>query len=281
MQLGIFSKTFNGSDPATVLAAVRSAGFAAAQYNMACSGLPSMPEAIDAAAAAAVATAARAQGVAISAVSGTYNMIHPDVAVRQAGHARLDALAGACAGLGTRVITLCTGTRDAQDQWRAHPDNNTPAAWRDLLASMATAIEIADRHDVLLGIEPELANVISSAQRARDLIAQLGSPRLRIVLDPANLFEVATLAEQRDTVSAAIDLLADRIVMGHAKDRHPDGRFATAGQGVLDYPHYLAALKSAGFDGPLITHGLSATEAPGVAVLLRRLMGEAGIEVPA
>lgn len=281
LQLGIFAKTFPGADPQTVLAAVRAAGFTATQYNLACSGLAAMPDAISADVAQAVTTAAQAQGVAVTAVSGTYNMIHPDPAVRAAGHARLATLAAACAGLGTRVITLCTGTRDAQDQWREHPDNTTPAAWRDLLASMETAIAIADQHDVWLGIEPELANVVSSAQRARDLIDQLGSPRLRIVLDPANLFEVATLEEQRRTVSAAIELLADRIVMGHAKDRHADGRFATAGTGVLDYPHYLAALQGAGFSGPLIAHGLGADEAAGVAVFLRRAMAAAGIEVAA
>jgi sugar phosphate isomerase/epimerase len=201
--------------------------------------------------------------------------------VRAAGHARLATLAAACAGLGTRVITLCTGTRDAQDQWRGHPDNDTPEAWRDLLAAMETAVAIADQHDVLLGIEPELANVVSSAAKARALIDQLGSARLRIVLDPANLFEVATLAEQRDTVAAAIDLLADRIVMGHAKDRHADGRFATAGTGVLDYPHYLACLTRVGFDGPLITHGLGADEAAGVATFLRGALAEAGIGVRA
>jgi sugar phosphate isomerase/epimerase len=279
LQLGIFAKTFPGSDPQTVLAAVRAAGYTATQYNMACSGLAAMPDAIEASAAQAVAQAAREQGVAMTAVSGTYNMIHPDPAVRAAGHARLATLAASCAALGTRLITLCTGTRDAQDQWRGHADNTTPEAWRDLLASMRTAAEIADQHDVFLGIEPELANVVNSASRARALIDQIGSDRLRIVLDPANLFEVASLAEQRSTVAEAIDLLADRIVMGHAKDRHADGRFATAGQGVLDYPHYLACLKRAGFDGPLITHGLGADEAAGVAVFLRGALAEAGLAV--
>ena len=278
IQLGIFAKTFPGSDPKTVLAAVRAAGYTATQYNMACSGLAAMPDAIELPAAQAVAHAAHEQGVSMTAVSGTYNMIHPDPAVRAAGHARLATLAASCAALGTRVITLCTGTRDAQDQWRAHPDNTTPEAWRDLLASMETAIGIADQHDVFLGIEPELANVVDSAQRARALIDQLGSQRLRIVLDPANLFEVTTPDEQRRTVSAAIDLLADRIVMGHAKDRHADGRFATAGTGVLDYPHYLACLKRVGFNGPLITHGLVADEAAGVAVFLRKVLAEAGID---
>jgi len=37
MKLGIFAKTFDGADPSRVLPAVAAAGFAAAQYNMACS----------------------------------------------------------------------------------------------------------------------------------------------------------------------------------------------------------------------------------------------------
>lgn len=275
MRLGIFSKTFDGN----VLQAVAAAGFSAAQYNMACSGLAAMPEHITPEEAQAVAQAARDSGIEITAVSGTYNMVHPDLRVREAGHVRLEVLAQACAGMGTQLITLCTGTRDPDDQWREHPDNTTPAAWRDLLQSMETAIAIADKYQVYLGIEPELANVVNSAARARQLIDELGSPRLRIVLDPANLFEVATLGEQRHTVAQAIDLLADRIAMGHAKDRYADGRFATAGQGVLDYPHYLSQLKAVGFDGPLVTHGLAAAEAAGVAGFLRGHCDALGIRV--
>lgn len=279
MRLGIFAKTFPGTRPGPILAAVRAAGFTTTQYNMACSGLPAMPDAIGPADADAVASAARAAGVQVIALSGTYNMIHPDPAVRQAGHERLAVLAAAAAGMASGLITLCTGTRDPEDQWRAHPGNDAPDAWRDLLEAMTTAIAIADRHDVDLGIEPELANVVSSAAKARRLIDELGSPRLKIVLDPANLFEVASLAEQRRIVSGAIDLLADRIVMGHAKDRTGTGGFTTAGQGVLDYPHYLGCLQRADFTGPLVAHGLAAAEAAPVAAFLRRTAAEAGVDI--
>jgi sugar phosphate isomerase/epimerase len=57
--------------------------------------------------------------------------------------------------------------------------------------------------------------------------------------------------------------------MAHAKDRAEDGSFTAAGQGVLDYPFFLGRLREVGFDGPLITHGLSAQEAPGVATFLK------------
>jgi sugar phosphate isomerase/epimerase len=268
MKLGIFAKTFEGTDPALVLKAIANAGFSSTQYNMACSGLAPMPDEISEEQARSVADAAVAAGVEVIAVSGTYNMIHPDLAVRQAGHRRLAVLAERCASMSTGLITLCTGTRDPFDQWKEHPDNNTPEAWRDLLEAMGTAIEIADRYDVDLGIEPELANVINSATKARRLIDELKSPRLKIILDPANLFEVETPEEQQTIVSSAIDLLADRIVMAHAKDRSSDGRFATAGKGVLDYGHYLRRLSAIGFEGSLVTHGLSAAEAEGVAAFL-------------
>ncbi len=44
MQLGIFAKTFQGREPRAILQAARDAGYRVVQYNMACSGLPSMPE---------------------------------------------------------------------------------------------------------------------------------------------------------------------------------------------------------------------------------------------
>ncbi len=269
MKLGIFAKTFEGSDPETVLRSIADAGFACAQYNMACSGLAAMPDAISEEHARSVAAAAKTSGVEIVAVSGTYNMIHPDLGLREAGHRRLAVLAERCAEMSTGLITLCTGTRDPLDQWKEHPDNNSPEAWRDLLDAMETAVSIAERFGIDLGIEPELANVVNSAARARRLIDELKSPRIKIVLDPANLFEVETLEEQRAIVSQAIDLLGDRIVMAHAKDRTQDGRFATAGKGVLDYAFYLRKLAEIGFDGSLVTHGLSAEEAPGVADFLK------------
>lgn len=274
MRLGIFTKTFAGSDPGTVLAASKAAGFACVQYNMACSGLAAMPDALSAQEVAAVAAASKASGVAIAAVSGTYNMIHPDPAVRAKGLARLEVLLQNAAAMGTGMVTLCTGTRDAEDQWRHHPDNGSAEAWRDLLAEMGKACALAEPLGIKLGIEPELANVVDTAARARALIDTLQSPALAIVLDPANLFEVATLADQRELLSRSVDLLADRIAMAHAKDRDAVGGFATAGKGVVDFPHFLGALKAAGFDGDLVTHGLAAEEAAGVARYLSGVLAD-------
>jgi len=271
MRLGIFAKTFSGTEPATVLAAVQQAGYETTQFNLACAGLPSMPDAVPADAVAAIRAAARSTGVSLAALSGTYNMAHPDKQVRDDGLRRLTVVIEAAARLATPLVTLCTGTRNRDDQWAHHPDNADPSAWTDMAVEMEKALELAERHSVDLGIEPEQANIVTSAADAMRLIAEMGSKRLRIVLDPANLFEQASAGQARAIVTAAVEATAGHVAMAHAKDRFVDGRFATAGQGVVDFPDFVARLKATGFDGPLVTHGLSAEEAPGVARFLKGL----------
>src|SRR5262249_56188221 len=102
--------------------------------------------------------------------------------------------------------------------------------------------------------------------RGRRVRAELGSPRLKIIIDPANLFHVEDLPHQRAILDAAFDLLGPDIVLAHAKDvRVVDGtvHHVTAGTGVLDYQHYLTLLRH--IPVPLIVHGLAATELAGGA----------------
>ncbi|MDX8479695.1 sugar phosphate isomerase/epimerase [Mesorhizobium sp. VK24D] len=272
MQVGVFAKTFPGSEPAGVLAAVRDAGFAVTQFNLACAGLPSMPDAVPIETIRAIDAAAKSAGVGLAALSGTYNMAHQDSLVRENGLRRLAVVIETAARLSIPLVTLCTGTRNAEDQWAHHPDNADPSAWADMSKEMAKALQLAERHGVDLGIEPEQANIVTSADDAMRLISEMGSKRLRIVLDPANLFEQASADKARAIVAEAVERTAGHVSLAHAKDRFADGRFATAGRGVVDFADFIARLRATGFDGPLVTHGLSAEEAPGVARFLRELV---------
>ena len=96
--------------------------------------------------------------------------------------------------------------------------------------------------------------------------------RLAIVIDPANLFEQADARERRRLVEEATALLGPELAMAHAKDRAADGSFTAPGRGVIDFAHFVRTLGAAGFDGPLVTHGLTAAEAPEVARLLGGLL---------
>jgi sugar phosphate isomerase/epimerase len=268
MQLGIFAKTFAASEAMASLRAVSQAGYSVAQFNLACLGLPSLADSIAPQIARSVAKASQKTGVAVPAVSGTYNMIHPDIAVRETGLRRLAVLIASSRTMGANTVTLCTGTRDAQNLWRNHPENRSSEAWRDLRTEMSKAVALAEAHGVDLGVEPELANVVDCAEAARRMIEEIGSPRLRIVLDPANLAEVVSAEQRCAIVDRSIDILADRISFAHAKDRDAAGAFVAAGRGVIDFPHFIRGLRRIGFNGPLIAHGLHESEAPYVAKFL-------------
>ena len=276
MELGIFAKTFQRSSPRACLEAVHQHGMQVAHYNMVCSGLPAMPGTIPLDVAGTVKVSSVQANVELVGISGTYNMIHPDENRRLQGLQRLSVLAKAAQIMGIPAITVCTGTRDPEDKWRGHPDNHRPEAWRDLCANMEQVLDIADTYNLVIGIEPETANVVDTPAKALQLIDEMKSPRLRIVFDPANLFEVATLQEQRRLINEGLDLLAERLIMAHAKDRKADGTFCAAGRGVLDYPFFLDVLKTHGFNGPLILHGLEEQEVPGCVKFLEEVVGEVG-----
>jgi sugar phosphate isomerase/epimerase len=178
--------------------------------------------------------------------------------------------------MGTQLVTLCSGSMNAANRWEAHPDNQSPEAWSRMLAEFEKILPIAEAHNIMLGVEPEMANIVSSASRARQLIDELKSDRIGIILDPANLFDASMAAQRAQIIQDAVDLLADHIVMVHAKDRTIDGNFCAAGQGCVDFGAFIAQLAEKGFHGPLVTHGCTHTQAPVVAEFLKAHLERVG-----
>jgi sugar phosphate isomerase/epimerase len=273
MRIGIFAKAFSRPSLGAALDAVVDHGIEAIQFNMALAGGPSLPEAIPGETADAVRAAVGERGLEIAAVSGTYNMAHPDREVREAGACRLAALIAAAPRLGTRVVTLCTGTRDPGDMWRAHPDNATAESWRDGVEQIAGALAVAERHGVVLAFEPEHNNVVVDAAAGRRLLDELRSEHLKVVLDAANLVRPGELDRQGATLRSAFALLGDGLVLAHAKDVLDDGTVVAAGRGGLDYELYVRLLRESGYDGPLVLHGLAEDEVDRSARFVREHLG--------
>ena len=55
------------------------------------------------------------------------------------------------------------------------------------------------------------------------------------------------------------------------------GELVAAGKGDLDYDLYLEHLGEAGYDGPLVMHGLAEEEVEGSLDFLRRKLVEVGV----
>jgi len=272
MKLGIFAKTFHQNSLKRLLSHIRGFGFVCVQFNFSAVDLPSMPERIPQKTLENIDQAFEQNKLKIAAVSGTFNMAHPDQQVRSAGIKKMAVLAKACKDINSDIISICTGSRHLRDKWQHHPDNRSEEAWRDMRSTLSESLLLAEQSGLMLAMEPEIANVISSAKKAVRIIKELQSDHLKVIIDPANLFEVERQSKVKYLMEEAIDLLGENIVIAHAKDRNNKGQFCAAGKGIIDYPLYLRCLEQVNFHGPLILHGLDETEVPGSLNMLRNLI---------
>jgi sugar phosphate isomerase/epimerase len=268
MRLGVMTSVLPRPTIEAVAEAVSNAGLRAVQLNLDSAGLDALPAELERDTARRIGDAFRHQGVEVSALSGTFNALHPDREWRRECIQRAGLLAERCDLLGTRVITLCTGTRHPTNMWRHHPDNARPDAWAEMVETMRALARHGEATGVDLAFEPEVVNVVDSAEKAERLIEEVGSPRLRLVMDPANYFHPDMLPRMSEVLEAGFARVGRFITLAHAKDvRLPDpgGEECirpAAGTGVMDYALFMRLLRESGYDGGLIMHSLSEAELP-------------------
>jgi sugar phosphate isomerase/epimerase len=273
MYPAIFTRTYPFTNAEEVFAAAAADGYRGVQFNLISAGLAPLPEQLPDGLAEKVKHQAHATGVALVALSGTYNMVHPDPNVRASSRKAFGNVIEAARRMGAPVVTLCTGSRDPEDMWKHHPDNQSALAWRVLRSELDVALPLAEAAGIKLAVEPEPGNVINHAQAARRLIKEVASPSLGIVLDPANLLSPETLSEQHEVLAQAAQLLGGSLLLAHIKDIDSSGRVTAPGSGAVDLAAFVAELRSIAYDGALIAHGFSEKNAAEVSSVLVNLIG--------
>jgi sugar phosphate isomerase/epimerase len=274
VQLGIFSRTYQPVGVDRIFARIAQDGYQAIQFNFSSAGLPSLPGDWPEAPIRKVMASANQCGLTICALSGTYNMAHPDAARRQAERVGFANVVRAAQFMQVPLVTLCTGSRDVTNMWSQHPDNASPEAWAALRGELDFALELAERHGVALGVEPEHGNVVGNARYARRLLDEVKNPHLKIVMDAANLLPPESQARQREVVAEAVALLGADLALVHTKDVGPGGEAVAAGRGVVDFHNFLKGILSTGYGGPLVSHNFPEKDAAYVSGFLRGVLSE-------
>lgn len=119
--------------------------------------------------------------------------------------------------------------------------------WHTAIATAKELAAMAEANGATILIEPYRISLLASAKRMRLFLEETASPRVRALLDPANLIEVNDLDEMFQQLGQWIGCI-------HDKDRkyHTSAGVA-AGQGDADYAQ-------------LVT--LAATRTPGVPLII-------------
>ena len=270
---GVCSTDFESAAHAPYSAAVlfekiKERGFEAVQFAFSSiaesdftpTGQIEIPAVIPDAAIYAVQANAEKYGIPVKVINGTFNMAHPDKEIREEGIRRFHVLCRAAKQLGAAYISLCSGTRNPDNLWAPHPDNDTDAAWEDMLDTVSRCTAIAEQYGIVLAVESEASNIISTPERARRLMDTVGSPNLKMILDCANLFHAGTAHPQnvRATLDHAFALYGHDIVLAHGKDICAgDGiAFCGTGRGIVDFAYTAKLLADYGFCGDMFLHGI-------------------------
>jgi sugar phosphate isomerase/epimerase len=183
----------------------------------------------------------RSAGISIHSIGVYTNLIHPDPAERQANLDYFKAMMDVGAQMDVRTfITEAGHYHDPKEPAPAVEYHLQQEVWKRMVETGHKLAELATACDATVLFEPFYRHFLASAKRTRVYLQEVNSPRLRALLDPANLLEFNDTPEMFAQLSGLIDCL-------HAKDRklHVD-RGVPAGQGDLDYHEFvrLAAEKT-------------------------------------
>jgi sugar phosphate isomerase/epimerase len=194
-----------------------------------------------------IAAVYRKAGIALHSLGVYTNLIHPDPAERQKNLAYFAAMMRVANQMGIKALITEAGHYHSEDAPEPRvPHHFQEEVWKTMVATAKQLGELADDHGVTVLVEPFFRGFLASAKRTRVFLEEVDSPRIRALLDPANLLEVNDLEEMFAQLSPWIDCL-------HAKDRklHVD-RGVPAGQGDLDYEQFVTLAAKHTPNAPLI-----------------------------
>jgi len=202
-----------------------------------------------------IAAVYRDGGLAIHSIGVYTNLIHPDAAEVAANLAYFEAMMEIGGHMGVRTFINEAGH---------YHDPKLPApgvalefqdeVWPRMVATGRQLAGLAEKHDAKVLLEPFYRSFLASAKRLRLFVQEVDSPRVRVLLDPANLIELNDLDEMFQQLSPWIDCL-------HAKDRklHTE-RGVAAGKGDLGYKRFVTLAAQHTPTAPLILEYVGAKD---------------------
>lgn len=226
--------------------------------------------------AALVRDACQRRGIQIAVLGCYINLGDRDAAARRRALDRFKHHLHFARDFGCSVVGTETGS--VNPDFSRHPDNAGEGAFQTVLAGVRELVHEAERFGVFVGVEGVERYIISSPRRLRRLVDEVGSPNLRVILDPVNLLCADNHHRQDEIVAEACTLLGDHIAIVHAKDfAMVGGQFQErpAGEGELHYAPLLRWVKAHAPGIHLLLENTSPATIGGTVAFLRQAYRDA------
>jgi len=219
-----------------------------------------------------IAAPYRDAGIEIHSIGVYTNLIHPDEAERKANLAYFEAMMEIGGHMNVRTfITEAGHYHDPKAPAPGVPLEFQDAVWPQMVATAGQLAAMAEKHDAKVLFEPFYRGFLASAKRLRMFLEAVQSPRIRALLDAANLIEVNDLDEMFHQLAPWIDCI-------HAKDRklHIE-RGVAAGKGDIDYKQFVTLAAKHTPHAPLVLEYVGTKDYKDALAHLRNAIHEAGL----
>ena len=151
----------------------------------------------------------------------TYNecLFHPDAAVREAAIASVQRGMATAAALNAHHYLFRPGSLNSDGAWTSHRDNYLPESMERLIETLKPIAEHAEQHELTLVMETHAVSIMDSPETCREIVEQVGSQRLRIVMDFVNHFQtLRQVYDSEDRLNHIFDVMGPVAPMAHIKD---------------------------------------------------------------
>lgn len=179
-----------------------------------------------------------------------------------------------------------TGSLSARGSYSPDPANHTPAARAHLVETLRRIADDAESAAVTVVIETHLLTIMNSPETNAEVLAAVGSDRIRVVMDCVNHFQALHQVYDSPTrIDHIFDTMGSLSAVGHLKDAKVRDGFVihideeVPGEGDLDIGHILRRWHEQHPDGYMLLEHLPDEKYPLAAANAHRAAAAAGVEI--
>jgi sugar phosphate isomerase/epimerase len=271
MQLGIRGHDiYDGkADAGEIINALREASFDTVQLvcHKSVAGVEYAPGSLTETKAAGIGEIFR-NNFPIALLGAYFNPVHPNTDIVDTGIAVFRDNIRNAKTIGASVVASETGSYQG-DPWVYHPMNRTQEALEKVIHIFSGLAEYAAGFGVNIGIEGAAGHVCHDVAALKYVIEHIKTKNVRVVFDYFNFMD----ENNRDYLEILNNGLSvfDNIHCFHIKDCDENLRQCGIGQGIIDFPGILKAIKQYDSNAALILEGTPASEAAQTAGFLRNI----------
>jgi sugar phosphate isomerase/epimerase len=184
------------------------------------------------------------------------------------------------------MVMTGPGSLNLRGPWWPHPENHSPATEDRLVQSLKEAVSACEVHGVPIALECHVTSTLDSAERVRRVIERVGSPWIKVNLDPVNFVrDLPTLFNTAGLLTELFDALGPYILAAHVKDVYVEDRHVVhisetvPGDGIFDFDTFFRRFEALLPDGYAIVEHLPESLVPQAMAFVTRKLAALGIPI--